>query len=78
MVRIVSVDIGIERACIDDQPGYRSHSPRRISSIRSEISDRPLCPAPAAPNRRMPSFGRCAAIASLVQSETVISRRAAS
>ncbi|HET7386977.1 MAG TPA: hypothetical protein VFJ19_09980 [Nocardioidaceae bacterium] len=52
VVCIVRVDVGVERSGIDDERGYRATSAARISSMRSETSLRPLCPAPAAPSRR--------------------------
>lgn len=44
VVRVVCIHVGVQRARVDDQrdPGT---SAVRISSIRSEISDRPLPPA---------------------------------
>ena len=48
---IVRIDVRIERTGIDDQC-YRSTSAARISSIRSDTSDCPLRPAPAASSRR--------------------------
>ena len=47
MVSIVGVDVGIQGTG-DDEQRYRFTSDRRISSILSEISERPLCPEPAA------------------------------
>lgn len=52
VVSIVGIDIGVERSGVDDERGYRATSAARISSMRSETSLRPLCPTPAAPNRR--------------------------
>jgi hypothetical protein len=52
VVRIVSVDVGIERPDVDDERPYRPTSAERISSIRAGTSLRPLCPAAAAPSRR--------------------------
>ena len=77
MVTVVGVDVGIERAGVD-QEGYRFTSARRISSIRSETSGVPLRPTPAAIKRRRPLHApRCFSIASLVNSETVVPRRSA-
>lgn len=47
VVAVVSIDVGVERSCID-QSGYLATSAARISSMRSEIFSRPLRPAPAA------------------------------
>ncbi len=47
VMSVVSVDVGVERAGIDQQTGQESSS-RRISSIRWETSWRPLRPAAAA------------------------------
>ncbi len=72
VVGVVGVDVGIERPSVDDQrdPGP---SVARISSIRSETSDRPLRPAAAARSRRRVRLApRCASIASRVSSETVV------
>jgi len=78
MVSVVSVDIGVQRACVD-QYRYRATSARRISSIRSEMSECPLWPTPAAIRRRWERRPpRCDSMASLVSSETVVRRRAAS
>jgi hypothetical protein len=41
MVTIVGVDVGIERAGVD-QDGYLATSAARISSMRSEMSSCPL------------------------------------
>jgi len=54
VVGIVGVDVRIQRPCIDDQRRYRATSAARISSTRSEMSVRPLRPAPAAPRIRRP------------------------
>jgi hypothetical protein len=48
---IVGVDVGVQRAGIDDQR-YLLVSARMISSMRSEMSLRPLRPAAFAPSRR--------------------------
>ncbi len=46
VMAIIAIDIGVQRTGVDDQ-GDDPTSPARISSIRSEMSDRPLAPAPA-------------------------------
>jgi hypothetical protein len=51
VVPVVGVDVGIERPGVDEE-GYRATSAERISSMRSEMSSRPLRPAPAARRRR--------------------------
>jgi hypothetical protein len=48
MVGVICVDIGIERAGVDDDRNYGPASAARISSMRSETSVWPLRPAPAA------------------------------
>jgi hypothetical protein len=55
MVAIVGVDVGEQWARVDEE-GYAPTSARRISSILSEMSSRPLCPAPVARRRRVPRF----------------------
>ncbi len=55
MVAIVGVDVGEQWASVDEE-GYAPTSARRISSILSEMSSRPLCPAPVARKRRVPRF----------------------
>jgi len=45
VVSIVGVGVGIQGTG-DDEQRYRFTSDRRISSILSEISERPLCPVP--------------------------------
>ena len=45
MVSVIGVDVRVERPGVDED-GYRAHSSRRISSMRSEMSLRPLRPAP--------------------------------
>ena len=50
-IAVVGVDVGIQRSRIDEN-SYRPTSAARISSIRSEISSRPLRPTPAARRRR--------------------------
>ncbi len=78
VVSIVSIDVGEQRPGVDDQSD-EPNSAARISSIRSEISVRPLAPAPAARSRLRPVRPpRCASIASLVSSEIVVPRRCAS
>ena len=78
VVPVVGVDVGVQGSRVDEQR-YRFTSARRISSIRSEMSEWPLCPAPAARSLRFPLRSpRCASIASRVSSETVVSRRSAS
>jgi hypothetical protein len=52
VVSVVGVDVRVERSGIDDERGYRTASVDRISSMRSETSLRPLCPAPVAPSGR--------------------------
>lgn len=52
VVRVVGVDVGVERPGVDDERGYRPTSEARISSMRSETSLLPLRPAAAAPSRR--------------------------
>lgn len=51
MVGVVTIEVGVQRAGVDDQRD-ESTSTRRISSIRSEISAWPLRPAAAASKRR--------------------------
>jgi len=51
MMAIVGVDIGVKRASIDYECDCET-SLARISSMRSEMSERPLRPAPAAPSLR--------------------------
>lgn len=75
VMSVVRVDVGVERARIDDQRDAGT-SLARISSIRSEMSEQPLRPAAAAPSRRRDP--RWCSIASLVSSEMVMLRRAAS
>jgi hypothetical protein len=50
---VVTVDVGIQRPCIDDE-GDQATSARRIVSICSDTSETPLAPAPAASSRRRP------------------------
>jgi len=76
VIAVVGVDIGVERAGVDEE-GYGVTSAARISSMRSETSSRPLRPAAAARNRRGgPPTWR--SMASRVTSEMVMLRRAAS
>ena len=78
MVAVVCIDVGVQGPGVD-QERYGRTSARRISSIRSEMSDRPLAPAPAAISRRRPLWEpKCSSMASLVTSETVVARRSAS
>lgn len=78
VVRVVTVDVGVERPCVDDQ-GDEPTSPERICSMRSETCAWPLAPAPAARSRRRARVPpRCASIASRVSCETVVPRRWAS
>ena len=76
MMPVVPIDVGIQGTGID-QEGYEATSARRILSICSETSDRPLRPAPAASSRRrpVPLAPRWASIASRVSSDTVVPRR---
>lgn len=77
MMRVVGVDVRIQRAGGDDQRD--GDSARMISSTRSEMSLRPLRPAAAAPNlRRDPVAPRCASSAVRVISAMVVPRRCAS
>src|SRR6185437_7382003 len=79
MVCVVGVNVGIQRARIDDNCPYRPTSAARISSIRSETSLRPLRPAAAAfRRRRPPGSPRYASSASRLTSEMVKFRRRAS
>jgi hypothetical protein len=78
VVCVVEVDVGVERTGVDNQRDAGT-SAARISSIRSETSERPLLPAPAARSRRRgPALPRCASMAWRVNSETVVPRRSAS
>ncbi len=75
VVPVVAIDIGIQRAGIDDQSDDCT-SLARISSMRSEMSSQPLAPAPPASSRRLPDLApRKVSIASRVRSETVLPRR---
>jgi hypothetical protein len=49
---VVGVDVGVERAGVDDDRGYGATSAARISSMRSETLLRPLRPTPPAPSLR--------------------------
>ena len=53
VVGVVGIDVGVERAGVNDECAYRTTSAAKISSMRAEMSLRPLCPAPAAPSRRL-------------------------
>jgi hypothetical protein len=77
VVVVVTVDIGIERAGVDDQRDEPT-SARMISSIRSEMSLRPLRPEAAAPRRRRLPAPRCCSSAVRVTSAIVLPRRCAS
>ena len=77
VVAVVSVYVGEQRPSVDDQCD-EPNSAVRISSIRSEMSVRPLDPVPAARSRRRPPPPRCASMASRVISEIVVPRRCAS
>jgi hypothetical protein len=77
MVLVVGIDVGVERAGIDQQ-SYRPASWRRISSMRSDTSVRPLRPAFAPPNCRPESSPKWTKIASRVSSEMVVPRLSAS
>jgi len=74
MVRVVRVDVRVQRASVDDQRD--GDSARMISSTRSEMSLRPLRPAAAAPSRRRePPAPRWASSAVRVISAIVVPRR---
>ncbi len=78
MVAVVCVDVGVQGPGVDQQR-YGRTSARRISSIRSDTSERPLAPAPAAISLRRPLWEpRYSSMASLVTSEMVVARRSAS
>lgn len=70
---IVRVDVRVERAGVDDQRDP-ALSALMISSMRSEMSLRPLCPAARARSRRRPD-PRCSSSASRVTSAIVTPRR---
>ena len=53
MMTVVTVDVRIQRPCIDDE-GDQATSARRIFSICSDTSETPLAPEPAASSRRRP------------------------
>ena len=55
VVIVVCVDVGIERAGVDEE-SYRETSSRRISSMRTETSCEPLLPAAEAINLRRPDL----------------------
>lgn len=73
---VVGIDVGIERSRIN-QKGYGATSAARISSMRSEMSSRPLRPAAAAPRCRWRP-PRWLSIASRVSVDTVTPRLSAS
>jgi hypothetical protein len=78
VVAVVSVDVGVQRAGVDDQCDEPT-SLASISSMRSEMSARPLAPAPEARSRRLPrGAASSVSIASRVSADTVIPRRWAS
>ena len=78
VVVVVCVNVGVERACVDEER-YRETSLRRIPSMRTETSFEPLRPAAEAINFRRPSPApRWASMASRVSSDTVEPRRSAS
>jgi hypothetical protein len=62
---VVGVDVGVEGARVDDQRDRRL-SARMISSMRSEMSLRPLRPAAFAPSRRRRLTSRCSSSAARV------------
>ena len=75
VVRVVGIDVRVERAGVDDQCDG-AISARMISSTRSEMSLRPLRPAAAAPSlRRDPVAPRCASSAVRVISAMVVPSR---
>ena len=75
MVSVIAIDVGVQRAGVDDQCDELTSS-IRISSIRSEMSARPLAPAPAPRSLRLPwGASSIVAIASRVSSDTVTPRR---
>ena len=53
VVLVIGVDVGVQGTGVDQQR-YRFTSARSISSIRSEMSECPLCPEAAAIKRRLP------------------------
>ena len=53
VVVVVCVDVGVERAGVDEK-SYRETSSWRISSMRTETSCEPLLPAAEAINFRRP------------------------
>jgi hypothetical protein len=52
VMAVVGIDVSVERSGVDEER-YRPASLARISSIRTEMSSRPLAPAAAAPNFRL-------------------------
>lgn len=77
MMSVLSVDVGVEGTSVEDQ-GDGVISVRRISSMRSETSLRPLLPAPAAPRRRRCPAPRCSSSAVRVTAAIVTPRCSAS
>jgi hypothetical protein len=77
VVGVVGVDVGVERAGVEDQRDG-AISEARISSIRSEMSLWPLRPLAAASRRRRPPAPRCCSSAVRVTSAIVTPRRSAS
>ena len=75
MMSVVGIDIGIQRASVDYDCDVVT-SLARIYSMRSEIPDRSLWPAPAAPSLRRGV--RWVSMASRVSCEIVMPRRSAS
>lgn len=71
MVRVIFVDVRVQRSGIDDQRDRRV-SRRMISSIRRAVSREPLRPAFAAISFRRVPPPRWTSMASRVISETVI------
>jgi hypothetical protein len=52
VMAVVGIDVSVERSRVDEER-YRPASLAKISSIRTEMSSRPLAPAPAAANFRL-------------------------
>ena len=78
MVPVVAVHVGVQRTGVDDQRDGATSS-ARICSMRSEMSDLPLAPAPAASRRRRPrGEASRVSMASRVRADTVTPRRWAS
>jgi len=79
VVGVVGVDVRIKRPRVDNKRTYRKTSAARISSIRSEMSVRPLRPAAAARRLRRPRGSpKYASSASRLISEIDILRCSAS